>query len=224
MTGSSCSTPCSTPGETLAEKTTGRRSPAEFQTVLLHRPDETRVRVHPGGYYVGYGDLRIETILGSCVAACARDPVAGVGGINHFMLPLESRFDTATWAPTRSTRYGVHAMEMLINAILTRGGCRERLEFKLFGGGRVLRHMKSDVGANNIAFVRQFAATERLKVVGEDLGDTFSRRLIYDVRSGRALVRRMSSGENSLVGARDQRLIDDLAQHPHSGDVELFDG
>jgi chemotaxis protein CheD len=44
---------------------------------------------HSGRMEGGLNDPNavLTTILGSCVAACLRDPVAGVGGMNHFLLP-----------------------------------------------------------------------------------------------------------------------------------------
>ncbi|MEC8196132.1 MAG: hypothetical protein VX228_07415, partial [Pseudomonadota bacterium] len=32
-------------------------------------------------------DIVMTTILGSCVAACMWDETAGIGGMNHFLLP-----------------------------------------------------------------------------------------------------------------------------------------
>jgi hypothetical protein len=74
----------------------------------------------------------LTTVLGSCVAACLRDPVAGVGGMNHFLLP-----DGAGAGTDAGRRYGAYAMELLINELIKAGARRERLEAKLFGGGRM---------------------------------------------------------------------------------------
>ncbi len=83
------------------------------------------------------------TILGSCVAACLHDPLAGVGGMNHFLLPGDDNEDPG------NLRYGVHAMELLINALLGLGAKRDRIEAKLFGGAHVV-HNLADIGARNV--------------------------------------------------------------------------
>ena len=50
------------------------------------------VKVFPGEYYLtDRSDEILVTVLGSCVAACIRDPFAGIGGMNHFMLPRRPR-------------------------------------------------------------------------------------------------------------------------------------
>ena len=117
----------------------------------------------------------VATVLGSCVSACIRDTRIRVGGMNHFMLPLDASQGTSAWgaAASAATRYGNVAMERLINDILKLGGRREDLEIKLVGGGRVLADMTTDIGARNIEFVRQYVQDEGFKVVGEDLGDIY---------------------------------------------------
>ena len=89
-----------------------------------------RVHIIQGEYkVVSDPDVVLTTILGSCVAACLRDPVSGVGGMNHFLLP-----GTGSVTGGDATRYGVHLMELLINGLLKQGARRDRLEAKIFGG------------------------------------------------------------------------------------------
>ena len=99
----------------------------------------------------------LTTILGSCIAACIRDPSVGVGGMNHFLLPEGDGEDR------NARRFGVNAMEILINDILKRGGERSRLEAKLFGGANVINAM-SDVGSRNAAFAKQFLSDEGISI------------------------------------------------------------
>lgn len=112
---------------------------------------ERRVHIIQGEYFVSDDpNIIVTTILGSCVAACVRDPIAGVGGINHFLLPGKS---PTAGAPDE--RMGVHLMELLVNGLLKAGAARERLEAKLFGGARTVKGL-SDVGQHNIEFARRF--------------------------------------------------------------------
>jgi chemotaxis protein CheD len=181
-------------------------------------------RLMPGEYYVTCHSEMIATVLGSCVSACIRDSRLGYGGMNHFMLPLDGSQGQSVWgsAASAATRYGNVAMERLINDILKLGGRRENLEIKLVGGGRVLAEMTTDIGARNIEFVRQYVADEGLKLLGEDLGDVYPRRVVYFPKTGRIRVRKLSSGREESLAARERQYLQQLDTKPVEGEVELF--
>ncbi|HEY0833299.1 MAG TPA: chemotaxis protein [Azospirillum sp.] len=129
-------------------------------------------------------DDMLVTTLGSCVAACIHDPVARVGGMNHFLLP---------GAPTENgagpaTRYGGVAMERLVNDVLARGGQRDRLEVKVFGAARVI-DTTFDAGVANAAFVLDYVKAAGLKLTGQDLGGASGRRVHFFPTSGKAFRR-----------------------------------
>ncbi len=180
-------------------------------------------KILPGEYFVTLAGEIIVTVLGSCVSACVRDPAIGVGGMNHFMLP-ES--ESGAWGSARPdaslvTRYGNFAMESLVNEVLKRGGRRERLEVKLFGGGRVLAGM-TDVGERNIAFVRHYLRAERLTAAVEDLGGLHPRKVYFDPRSGRVRVRYLRVLQNDTITKRELEYRRQLETTPVSGSVDLF--
>lgn len=126
-------------------------------------------------------DAVLTTVLGSCVAACMRDPVLGLGGMNHFLLPGAQDAE----ATGDAQRYGAHAMELLVNALLARGAQRGRLEVKLFGGARMLKGL-TDVGAANAAFAERYLQLEGLAYAGGSLRGDQARRVQYWPGSGRA--------------------------------------
>ena len=139
-------------------------------------------KILPGEYYVTTHDEIIVTVLGSCVSACIRDPIMRIGGMNHFMLPASGHAHSVlrTSLDSDATRYGFFAMEKLINDILKNGGRRDSLEIKLFGGGKVIQHMKeADIGNRNIHFVREYLRTESFSVAAEDLGDIYPRKVVF---------------------------------------------
>ena len=179
-------------------------------------------RILPGEYYVTREDEIIDTVLGSCVAACIRNPRLGIGGMNHFMLPRPNSTGTDAWEKVagRATRYGSASMEQLINSVLRVGGTRQDLEVKIFGGGRVVAKL-SDIGARNIEFVREFLRQEGLKIASEDAGDICSRHVQYFPRTGRVRVRHLSARAAEL-GATEQRYLDRLEQAPVAGEIDLF--
>ncbi|MBH0206620.1 MAG: chemoreceptor glutamine deamidase CheD [Nitrospira sp.] len=175
----------------------------------------------PGEFFVSAAPMVVYTVLGSCISACIRDPIAGVGGMNHFMLPEPKGRDGPAWG--EPTRYGSFAMESLINGILKRGGLRSRLEVKLFGAGKIYEG-KIDVGANNAAWVTHYLESEGLPVVKADLGDVFPRKVYYFTDSGRVLMKKIERLKNQTILEREAEYSVRLAQRKEepAEDVTLF--
>ncbi len=181
------------------------------------------VKVLPGEYYVSAGGEAIVTILGSCVAACIRDIRLGVGGLNHFMLPGGGAGAHVSSA-SASARYGVFAMEVLVNHLLKLGARHENLEAKVFGGGRVVASLsQSDVGARNAQFVRDYLVTENIPLVAEDLMDDHARKVVFFPATGRVLVKRVGISSHSAELQRERHYQRRLQAAPIVGEVELFD-
>jgi chemotaxis protein CheD len=183
------------------------------------------IKILPGEYYITRSDEAISTVLGSCVSACVRDPTLGLGGMNHFMLPEDAAGGADDWldpAIGLATRYGSYAMESLINGLMRLGAARERLEIKLFGGGRILAGM-TGVGERNIEFIRSYMALEGYRVAAADLGGTQPRKLIYFPASGRARQRKLRPVENRIVSHHEQLYLASLGRQPVGGEVELFE-
>lgn len=182
-------------------------------------------KILPGEYYVTTQQEVIVTVLGSCISACIRDSVAGIGGMNHFMLPM-SKDGNDHWRasdPSAATRYGNYAMEHMINDILTHGGKRRYLEVKICGGGRVLKSMQLiDIGQKNIDFVKDYIATEGLKLLSEDVGDIYPRKVQYTPATGRLRIKRLRSMHNDTIIRRETEYEHNLERETVSGDVELF--
>ncbi len=133
------------------------------------------IKIGPGEHYVTrkHNEL-IVTVLGSCVAACIRDPFIGIGGMNHFMLP-ESQ--TGHWGGSSANmRFGNFAMETLINDIMRHGGHRNRLETKIFGGARMMAGGAS-IGFQNAEFVEAYLKAERMSVAAHHLRGHYARRV-----------------------------------------------
>jgi chemotaxis protein CheD len=130
-------------------------------------------------------NLCYTTVLGSCVAVCMRDATAGIGGMNHFLLPeatLDREADIGL-----SMRYGSYSVERLVNAIVSRGGRRDRLELKVFGGADI-GSFASFVGSRNVDFIERYATREGLRIFSSDLGGAVPRKLRYVPTTGRAFV------------------------------------
>lgn len=178
-------------------------------------------KILPGEYYFTGKDMLIVTTLGSCVAACIRDRVSGIGGMNHFMLPdTGSDVDSPVSA---SMRYGTYAMEVLINDLLKAGARRENLEAKVFGGGNVLRgFIAINVGERNAQFVRNYLRNENIRMIAEDLNDIHPRKVYFFPRTGKVLVKKLKQLNNNTLVNREQDYASRLQTNKVGGEVELF--
>ncbi|MFK8066790.1 MAG: chemoreceptor glutamine deamidase CheD [Gammaproteobacteria bacterium] len=181
-------------------------------------------KILPGEYYVTMKHEVITTVLGSCISACIRCKLFGIGGMNHFMLPMSRDDGSDSWIKgnnSEATRYGNFAMEHMINDILKEGASRKHLEVKLIGGGQIVKNM-SDVGKKNIAFAREYLQMENLEVVGEDVGDIYPRKVIYDPMSGKVKVKKLETLHNDTIIKREETYQHSIEQEPVAGEIELF--
>mgnify|MGYP003429759665 FL=1 len=173
-----------------------------------------QVNLVQGEYAVSAdASVALTTILGSCVAACMRDSRAGVGGMNHFLLP------GALVGKAEGVERGVHAMELLINELLKAGAKRDRLEAKIFGGARMMKNL-SDIGAKNASFATDFLRQEGIPVIGRSTGGEAARRIRFWPATGKAQQRIMGQSE-AHVFARELSIAA-APVAPPADDVEFF--
>ena len=177
------------------------------------------VKLMPGEYYVTKRDMVLVTVLGSCVSACIRDRITGIGGMNHFMLP-DDKNDSPVAA---AARYGVYAMEMMINQLLKAGALRRNLDAKLFGGGNVLRGFTvTNIGERNVNFAQQYLEKEKIRVVAESLLDIYPRKIYFFPTSGRVMLKKLRYPNNDTIIEREAEYSSRLKGADIQGDVELF--
>lgn len=181
-------------------------------------------KILPGEYYVTNQDEMITTVLGSCISACIRDKVSGIGGMNHFMLPetTQSRLDEGRDSVVGiATRYGNYAMEHLINTILSHGGKRKNLEVKVFGGGKIIPTM-GNVGLKNIDFVLDYIDTEGLTLLAKDLGDIYPRKVNFYPKTGRVRMKKIQDIHNDTIVKRETQYFRSIKDVVVESDIELF--
>ena len=179
------------------------------------------VKVLPGEFYVTpKSDELLVTILGSCVSACIRDPAAGIGGMNHFML---AQGQVGGWGDDpRSTRYGNFAMEKLVNELIKLGGSRRSLEIKVFGGGNVT-DSRNLIGTQNADFVLRYLESEGLSCSAQDLGGPHPRRIHYSPSTGRVVRRLLARNESAAIAREESDYASTLSSRKSSGEIELFE-
>lgn len=185
----------------------------------LHQDDSgpsIKVHVTQGESHVSSDpNVVMTTVLGSCIAACLRDPTTGIGGMNHFLLPDagDGRRNNGD-----AVRYGAYAMELLINGLLKKGARRDRLEAKIFGGGKLFDGL-SDVGASNAAFAERFLRDEGIPIVSSSTGGLSARRVEFWPATGRVR-QRLVAVDNAPVEVR--RPVPIAPAVSNAGDLELF--
>jgi chemotaxis protein CheD len=141
--------------------------------------------VHPGQVTAHAEPTQVSTVLGSCVAICLYDEQAGVGGLNHFVLP-----DVSTADP--STRYAGPAFRELLTRLHDLGARPARLQAKVFGGSDTLGFSaETTIGARNVESARALLALAGIPIVGEDVGGAVGRKLLFDTSGGAAWVRKL---------------------------------
>jgi chemotaxis receptor (MCP) glutamine deamidase CheD len=169
----------------------------------MNQKQELRiVRLPMGGVFASATHLKITTLLGSCVAACLYDPIAKVGGMNHILLPGRMQAGDEGLA----TRYGVHAMELLINRIMKLGGSKQNLRAKAFGGAKMLDLSREvgDVSEMNAEFVLEFLKRERIPMEAYHLGGTSAVTVWFEPVTAKAIIRRIPRGEGREVLSHEQ--------------------
>jgi chemotaxis protein methyltransferase CheR len=172
----------------------------------------SQVVINVGEMHASSEPVEIKTLLGSCVAACLYDPKSGVGGMNHFLLP------DSTHEVHDPARFGVHAMEMLINELMKLGAERRRLKAKLFGGGNILaRHQRPTVGERNAEFARSFLRREGIPLVSERLVPECGTEVRFWPHAGRVFVRDVPTALLDMT--RERTATPSMLK---AGDVELF--
>lgn len=176
-------------------------------TIVKRRNGSVIAKIAPGDFYVTSDATPILTVLGSCVSACIRDPVVGVGGMNHFMLPVGDKAASQAWGGSQAVnRFGNQAMDSLILGLENAGALRARFEVKLFGGGRVL-DLSQDIGAHNVEFALSYLEKNNIPVETMDVGEDYARKLIYEPATGVARMKKLREVYRGYVVSSEKQLL-----------------
>ncbi len=201
------------PGGAIAQSAPARYFDRDFQV--------ESVKLQPGQYHAAAGDGSISTVVGSCVSSCLWDPAMRIGGMNHFMLPGEPSATASPWGV--SARFGLYAMELLINDMLRLGADRRRLVAKVFGGAQVLQGFDTlDVGGMNSKFVLNFLREEGIELLAQDLLGVCPRKLHFFPASGKVQVKRLHLQPDGVVQQQERDYLVRLAGTTGGGEIEIF--
>lgn len=196
-------------------------------------PSDRRVVIHPGQYHVSRKpDVMLSTLLGSCVAACLYDPGAGVIGMNHFLLANHRYSRDIPVLASEAGRYGVNAMELLINSMLKAGAQRQQLKAKVFGGGNVLPGVADSdsyyaIGEVNSRFVEEFLRTENIPILARSLGGNNGRMIHFIPTDYSVFVREIPRSKTVEVEKQEksfwQRSLQEREkQKSQTGEIDIW--
>jgi chemotaxis protein CheD len=169
----------------------------------------TRVIIEPGEYYSCADATVISTLLGSCVAACLYDPVRKIIGMNHFLLSSRRYSRELPNYISEAGRYGIHAMELLINDMMHKGADRRSLRAKVFGGAGIFKNSKQAgnfmcVGEVNCHFIREFLVNEDIPLDAEDLGGELGRVIHFSNGDFTVYQRKIGHNRSRQLAVRDR--------------------
>lgn len=188
------------------------------------RYGQEAVEIFPGEYHATRSARIISTVLGSCIAVAMIDERAGVSGMNHFMLPGELQPDRIY--ASGSGKYGMYAMELLINEMIKLGGSKKHFVAKVFGGGKVLRNVSGfthSVPEGNIAFAMAYLKQEGIPIVSQDVGGTQGRRVLFFTEGYKVLVKKLSSQETTPVESGESVYLTKIrGEDERKPDITLF--
>jgi chemotaxis protein CheD len=187
--------------------------------------------LHPGELIASAEDIIISTVLGSCVGVCLYDERLNLGGLNHFMLAGEFREGHKRNDPSRfieeSARYGLYAMELLINELLKLGAVKKRLKAKVFGGACMFSSCEdgqiSSVPQANVAFALDFLKTEGIPVIKSDTGGRTARKIYFFPKTGKVLLKRVHGSLLRKVESDEHGYLRRIEEKRlHQGELILF--
>ena len=153
--------------------------------------------ISAGEFFATDKEEGIATVLGSCISACIYEEGGGIGGMNHFLLPGDFRDEEIFLSPIAS--YGMFAMELLMGELIKLKVNRGKLQAKIFGGAEMLMENTSSIGKINIRFIKSFLEMEGIPIVSNDLGGTNARKIFFFPRSGKVMVKKVTSDLSKIV-------------------------
>lgn len=185
--------------------------------------DHPIVTLHPGEYYSSSEDIVISTILGSCVAVALFDRRTGIGGLNHFMLP--GAVDASNPILSPNAKYGMYAMELLINDMMKKGVRKADLVAKVFGAASVLDLSDDAVGnripLSNIEFTFTYLEGEGIPVEAKDVGGQEPRKIFFYTKTGKVLLKRIPRTRRPTVTREESEYLREIRM-TDSGPVRIF--
>ena len=155
---------------------------------------------------IGVGDMKVSDdpavvlatySLGSCIAVGIYDPMVGVGGILHYMLP-ESNLDKKK-ADKNPYMFGDTGIPLLFKSAYGLGAKKNRIKIIVTGGSQILdQNGLFNIGKRNHALVRKMFWKNNVMIDYEDVGGAVNRTLKLAIRGGEATLKVSGAGVKAI--------------------------
>lgn len=144
------------------------------------------VPLNPGEFHFGKEKLRLQTVLGSCVAITLWHPQRLIGGMCHYLLP--SRHGPGS---RPDGRYADGAMLLFRHEIDCHKTRPAEYQAKIFGGGHMFSRYGdwAHVGERNVEAARRLLTANGFRICLEDVGGFRARRLVFNLADGETCVK-----------------------------------
>ena len=195
--------------------------PQEANSYFDARFVRQAVKILPGEYFATSNDTLMVTVVGSCISTCLMDLHNGVTGINNFLLPSDKGAESEL---CEASRYGMYAMELLINQMLKLGADKRQMQAKIFGGSNVVSAVSlTNSGQANAEFVTSYLRRENIPIIASDLLEDYARKIYFFPDTGEVLVKRIKKFNNSTIMDRESAYRMKLRERPDEGIFEFFE-
>ncbi|MBM7555921.1 chemotaxis protein CheD [Halanaerobacter jeridensis] len=194
-----------------------------MKKTFSHKFNKRVVEIFAGEYYTtDQSNVILSTLLGSCVAVCMVDQYHGIAGINHIMISKSA--DPKQMLLSQDSRYGIHAMELLINNMLKKGASRRELKAKVFGGGKVLNNNETDIAYANVDFAVSYLENEGIPILARDTGGHGGRKIFFFPKDFSVYLRRINM-KSALEKTKEQerKHFNQQKKEDKAGELTLFE-
>jgi len=181
--------------------------------------------LYPGDHFASNDDCFIGTIAGSCLVVCLFDSIKKTGGMINFVVPgtsvTEGIFQDDIF------RIGILNMEYLMADMVKLGCDRHHMKAKIFGAGYSGNHNAGPISSpeNNIKFVKEYFAFEKISIEKTDLGGNFRRKLYFSPTDGTVYRKILQNNEDfsEFIMLEKEYVEDEFKNRNKTGKILLFD-
>jgi chemotaxis protein CheD len=152
-------------------------------------PEAREVFLNPGDYAFGDDQVRMRTILGSCVAVTFWHPRLRTGAMCHYLLPARAPSQTEP----SGGKYAEEVIPLIAARFRDRGLPAQAFQVKMFGGSNMFPGLTLgetlNIGAKNIQVGLASLTRCGFNILNYDLAGGTNRMIVFDLWSGEVWVR-----------------------------------
>ncbi len=133
----------------------------------------------------------ITSALGSCVAITLYDRAQKLGGMVHYILPVNP-------GGKKKAKYADTGIKLLLEKMLERDTKKEDLEAKMIGGAIMFEELMEDtensIGKRNIKKGKEILKDLGIKLLSQDIGENYGRSVRFQLSDGNVYITSYKTG------------------------------